>query len=149
MAAHVANVKVAHIRPKHHDLREWCADPQNVYVGRRGVVFVACEGKQIRYPQTDSPFANPFKVGKDGTREDVIEKYRKYIEARLEKEPDLARALTELKGKTLGCWCAPLACHADVLCDILTDRQSVSQTNRQTDSLSDDDPLWAELELSD
>lgn len=58
-----------------------------------------------------SKWGNPFVVGKDGTRDEVIAKY----EAWLDDRPDLLAALPELKGKVLGCWCAPRACHGDVL----------------------------------
>ena len=50
-------------------------------------------------------------IGRDGTRDDVIARY----EAWLLEQPELAAALPELAGKTLGCWCAPRACHGDVL----------------------------------
>lgn len=60
-------------------------------------------------------WGNPFVIGKDGTRAEVIEKYRAYITS----EPELVRlACTELKGADLVCWCAPEACHADVLLEI-------------------------------
>ena len=36
----VVNVKVAHIRPKYNDLEEWTKDPNNVYIGRAGIVFI-------------------------------------------------------------------------------------------------------------
>lgn len=58
-----------------------------------------------------SRWGNPFKIGRDGTREEVIEKYERYIQTR----PDLLAALPTLKGKRLGCYCAPLACHGHVL----------------------------------
>ena len=46
------------------------------------------------------------------SRKEAITKYEEWIRAR----PDLcARAKRELKGKILGCWCAPHACHGDVL----------------------------------
>ena len=61
-----------------------------------------------------SPWGNPFKIGPDGTRQAVIEKYRAYIAER----PELLARVGELKGKTLGCWCAPEACHADVLAEL-------------------------------
>lgn len=107
----VVNVRAASIRPKHADLRAWCADPQNVYVGRRGVVLL--EG--ARYPPRDSPFANPFRISEAVPREGVIQKYREYITGRLAREPALRQELAALRGKTLGCWCAPEPCHADVL----------------------------------
>lgn len=64
-------------------------------------------------------WGNPF-THKDGTvaqykvasREDAIATYEEWILA----QPELvARAKAELKGKVLGCWCHPLACHGDVL----------------------------------
>ena len=58
-----------------------------------------------------SKWGNPFVIGKDGSRSDVIRKY----EAWLLKQPALLSALPELKGKTLVCWCKPAACHGDVL----------------------------------
>ena len=59
-----------------------------------------------------SPFANPFRIGRDGPRGAVIEKYRVYFWQRPEL---IARARSELRGKTLACWCAPLPCHGDIL----------------------------------
>lgn len=59
-----------------------------------------------------SVWGNPFVIGRDGDREQVIAKY----EAWIRKNPSLMRrAQAELKGKDLVCWCAPLACHGDVL----------------------------------
>lgn len=107
--------KVACIRPAYKNLKEWMQDDKNIYIGRRGIVFVDKE----RYPKQDSPFCNPFKVGKDGTREEVIEKYRLYIKKRLKREPELKEQFAALKGKRLGCWCHPEACHGDVLLKML------------------------------
>lgn len=58
-----------------------------------------------------SKWGNPFVIGKDGNRQEVIEKYRQYI---LNK-PELLKDLHELKGKKLGCYCKPFSCHGDVL----------------------------------
>lgn len=65
-----------------------------------------------------SKWGNPFLIGKDGTREEVIAKYREWII----KQPILMANLNELQGKTLGCWCKPSACHGDVLIELLEDR---------------------------
>jgi hypothetical protein len=75
----------------------------DVYIGR------ACKGWKA------SKWANPFHIGKDGTREQVIEKYRYYVLA----TPHLVAALPELKDKVLGCWCNPLPCHGDVLVELV------------------------------
>lgn len=51
-------------------------------------------------------------IGRDGTREEVIQKYERWFL----KEPSLRReAKQELRGKNLVCWCAPEACHGDIL----------------------------------
>lgn len=58
-----------------------------------------------------SKWGNPFAIGKDGNREEVIEKYRAWVIT----QQHLINALHELKRKTLGCYCKPAACHGDVL----------------------------------
>ena len=62
-----------------------------------------------------SKWCNPYKVGEDGSREEVLKKYEKYVR----KNRELMTALPELKGKVLGCWCKPLGCHGDVLVKLL------------------------------
>jgi len=61
-----------------------------------------------------SKWGNPFFIGIDGTRDEVIEKYRAWFL----KQPELVSALKELRGKTLGCWCTPNRCHGDVLLEL-------------------------------
>ena len=61
-------------------------DPYDVYIGR------------------GSKWGNPFKIGRDGTRGDVIVKYREWIL----NNTELLEDLYELDGKVLGCWCKPL-----------------------------------------
>lgn len=78
-------------------------EPYQIYIGR------ACYGHNA------SPFANKFKIGWDGTRSQVLAKYRKWILGR----PDLIALLPDLKGKTLGCWCKPKPCHGDILVELL------------------------------
>ena len=80
------NTKVVHCTRGQHD----------VYIGR------------------PSKWGNPFVIGKDGTREQVIQTYRNWLMT----QPSLLAALPELKGRTLGCWCSPAACHGDVLAEL-------------------------------
>ena len=54
---------------------------------------------------------NPFVIGPDGTREEVLAKYEAYVRGR----PDLMERIRELRGKDLLCWCAPLPCHGDII----------------------------------
>jgi len=58
-----------------------------------------------------SKWGNPFVIGRDGSRADVVSKYRSHLLG----SPALMPALPELRGKDLVCWCAPCACHGDVL----------------------------------
>ena len=114
MATTVVNVKVKHIRPKYANLKEWVADPDNVYIGRAGIVFI----DKVRFPKTGSVWKNPFKIGRDGDRSTVKEKYETYIRDKIVRE-DLKDDLLALKGKNLGCWCAPEGCHGDLLVKLI------------------------------
>lgn len=74
--------------------------PYDVYVGR------------------PSKWGNPFSHLNDtlaefkvASRDKAVERY----EGWLKEQPELMAALPELRGKILGCWCAPLPCHADIL----------------------------------
>lgn len=57
-------------------------------------------------------WGNPFEMPDDGDRGTVIENYRVHY---LPHKPSLAKKVSELQGKAIGCWCAPAPCHADVL----------------------------------
>lgn len=110
----VINCKVKNIRPQYKDLKEWCNGENNVYIGRAGIVFI--EGK--RFPSKASLFCNPFKIGKDGDREEVLLKFKEYILERI-KEVEFKGELLKIKDKTLGCWCKPDKCHGDIIIEIL------------------------------
>lgn len=59
-----------------------------------------------------SRWGNPFVIGRDGTRDEVIAKFEGY----LKNNADLfAQCMTDLRGKDLACFCAPKKCHGDVL----------------------------------
>lgn len=111
----VANCKVKHIRPEYTDLQDWMNDENNIYIGRRGVVFI----NKNRFPEKSSNFANPYKIGKDGTREEVLEKYKKYIIDKINNNPELMRELNSMKGKKLGCWCFPERCRGNILLELI------------------------------
>lgn len=73
-----------------------CHEPYDIYIGR------------------PSKYGNPFVIGKDGNRAEVIYKYRQYLLT----HNDLLLEMDELKDKHLGCFCKPLACHGDVLVEM-------------------------------
>ena len=62
-----------------------------------------------------SIWGNPFEIGRDGTREEVVKKYREWIMNR----PKLLAKIKKLRGKRLGCFCYPKACHGDVLVELV------------------------------
>jgi hypothetical protein len=66
------------------------------------------------YVGRPSKWGNPFVIGRDGDRREVVRKYREWLLT----QPELLAALPELRDKVLACWCAPLPCHADVLVEL-------------------------------
>jgi len=71
-------------------------------------------------------------LGRDGDRAAVIARYR---DGHLRVRADLLARLGELRGKALGCWCAPEPCHADVLIGELERRGASRQDRRRQTSL--------------
>ena len=128
----VVSCKVSDIRPGSNNLKEWMEKPNHVYIARKGVVFI--DGK--RFPNQDSIWANPYKIGPDMTREQVIEKYKEYITNRLNTEPALKDELMKLNGKELGCWCSPEPCHGDVLLELINTYSKPSIINSVTSAVS-------------
>lgn len=112
----VVNVKVKYIRPKYQNLRDWNEDENNIYIGRKGVVFI--DGK--RYPSENSIFCNPFKIDQNNDREKVLKKYKDHLQEKL-KDEDFREKFLNLEGKTLGCWCKPEKCHGDVIVELLNE----------------------------
>lgn len=79
----------------------------DVYIGRgRGSIW------ENEYTHLTTKTLAKYRVR---TREEAIECYRQDIL----KRPDLLSRLHELKGKTLGCWCLPKACHGQVLIELI------------------------------
>ncbi len=70
--------------------------PYDVYIGR------------------PSKWGNPFTIGRDGDRDNVVKLYCEWVL----KQPELMADIHTLKGKTLACWCAPNLCHGHVLAEI-------------------------------
>lgn len=78
-------------------------------------MVVHCKRKPFDvYIGRPSKWGNPFSIGKDGSREEVISKYEEWIKT----QDDLMSDIEELRWKILGCWCSPKPCHGDVLARI-------------------------------
>ena len=88
-------------------------DGETIVVSMRNDIARALEahGLLVRIDR-GTPWGNPFVLGDDGDRDAVIAAYRDHY---LPHKPSLTRQLPSLRGKALGCWCAPLACHGDAL----------------------------------
>ncbi len=87
-------------------------DPPYLYIGR------------------PSALGNQFVIGKDGTRAEVVEKYRVWLKEayyandKVKTEIDIIRN-HHLAGTnvTLVCWCKPAACHGDVIKEFVESMQ--------------------------
>ena len=69
--------------------------------------------KDAVYVGRPTKWGNPFKIGTSIGREEVVKLYAEKL-----SELDKQNIIRELRGKDLICWCAPEACHADVLLEI-------------------------------
>lgn len=76
-------------------------EPYDVYIGR------------------GSMWGNPFKMVSEADRERVIRDYKKYLKKAILSGEIRALDLKTLKGKRLGCYCKPKACHGDILAAIV------------------------------
>lgn len=65
-----------------------------------------------------SKWGNPFVIGKDGNRGEVVKKYETHFLAALQKGDITIEELRDLDGKTLGCFCKPEMCHGDIIAKV-------------------------------
>ena len=79
-------------------------DQYDVYIGRGSI------------------FGNPYIIGTDGTREEVIDKYKDWFYNKL-TETSFKEAVLKLQHKKLGCFCKPKPCHGDIIADYLNNLQ--------------------------
>lgn len=82
------------------------------------VVNLTTGAKYDVYIGRPSQFGNPFKIGRDGTRDEVIAKFEEYAISKVTTDAKFCRAVLGLYGKVLGCYCSPLSCHGDILVKI-------------------------------
>ena len=67
-----------------------------------------------------SKYGNPYVIGEDGNRFDVIEMFRHYAHKMLvEGKWSELDVIKDLNGKYLGCFCAPEPCHGEVLINLV------------------------------
>ena len=68
-------------------------------------------GSASVYVGRPTKWGNPFPMRSEAERDSVISQFEDYLMS----SPDLLAQIGELRGKDLVCFCAPRACHADIL----------------------------------
>lgn len=79
-----------------------------------------------QYIGRPSPLGNPFIIGRDGDRNEVINKFRRWLWKEMQSETParrevlrLARVYREQGRLALVCWCSPDPCHGDVIANAI------------------------------
>lgn len=99
-------------------------EPYDVYIGRGSPVgnpFSHMEGTKAAY--------------KVETREEAVEYFETYIRKRIEHDVALKGYIMSLRGKTLGCFCKPKACHGDVLVKLIEELYDSSESIHSPEEL--------------
>ncbi len=96
------------------NIRGYHGEPY-VYIGRPGY---------WGNPFTHIPLGNTLAQFQCKTREESIEKYTEWFIDALATKKGFKEALEDLKGRALGCFCAPLACHGDIIAHYLNNDES-------------------------
>lgn len=71
----------------------------------------------VKVDRSNALFGNPHVVGKDGTIEECLALFEKFI------EPYKDKVIEKLKGKNLACWCSSEQCHAEILLRIANEEE--------------------------
>lgn len=82
----------------------------HIRVDARLIEWAKVQGLYVRIDR-ETEWGNPYVVDEDGTREEVIGSFAVH----LANKPSLRQRCGELRGKVLGCWCYPHACHGEAL----------------------------------
>ena len=93
---------------------------RNIDVKLAKVVNIDKGDKYDVYIGRGSKYGNPYAMGFDGDRDEVIRKFaydfeRGFILGEKDERADLAK----LAGKRLGCHCIPAPCHGDVIAEYI------------------------------
>ncbi len=60
-------------------------------------------------------WGNPYRIGRDGTRDEVITRYRAHLWRQIRSGEIALADLASLDSRDLACWCHPKPCHGTVL----------------------------------
>jgi hypothetical protein len=93
-------------------------DPRVINLSREPIGDAVYIGRAApRRGLIESPFHNPFVVGVDGTRGEVLARYRQH----LRDHPELIERIREelADAPALACWCDPKPCHGHIIAAVL------------------------------
>ena len=78
-------------------------------------LIAVSKGQYDIYAGRPGKFGNPFIIGQDGTREDVIRQHDEYLNKHPELVEEFKQKCQALKIETvrIKCFCVPLPCHID------------------------------------
>ena len=82
-------------------------DKQLLTVAQSAGLFTRCD----RYTM----FGNPYRIGKDGNRHEVCDKYESYLTSDAPGAQKIRASIHNLRGRALGCHCYPERCHCEAL----------------------------------
>ena len=82
------SVKVAELRASGYaDFEAWLKDPKNLYVGRRGRIFIHTDGRKRIFHYPGSKWQNPYAIGASVSRKEACSKYRSALVDGTLKDP--------------------------------------------------------------
>lgn len=105
----------------------------DIYIGRAG------HGE-------DGYFGNPFPLEGETDRANCLKKFKAYFYERLANDREFKRRVLELKGKRLGCFCAPRLCHGHIIAEWVDAWDAVGRLRAPTaDGKMSDEEIEAEV----
>jgi len=117
-------LKVSSLRKDYDDpninLEKWLNDPNNVYVGRPGRIFIGSGPSKRIFHYKGSKFSNPYKLS-EYDLDTSLKKYKKHL---TKQRLDSPGVLKDLRGKVLGCFCDQSEggrCHAQILASMVNE----------------------------
>ena len=93
-------------------IKSW--ERPTLVVNARHEVYDIYIGRPSKWGNPFSHVPSQFSIKIAKTREEAIQLYAEWIQT----QPKLLATLHELKGKRLGCWCAPNRCHGEILAEL-------------------------------
>ena len=90
-----------------------------------------------------SVLGNPYRIGRDGARGEVIEKYDRWLSWEIAERGDAYRELRRLADiartgeMVLVCWCAPEKCHGEIIKSEIESINRLRNRERETPDMSE------------